>query len=209
MNQGARKFKELGYEMSLQLTQNVKFFEFRQDDPNHSLIDTPLLTGKQFGIETFNQRPIFSPTLEEIEKTNSMISDQPTIAIEAIYKSAQSWADGRAFQSIRDRFPNHRILWLSNEGAPKDKNVDDLLRFTRREAIMCLRACDIFFSVGSGFFCSSLALPSYSQPKKTVCLWTDDLYRYEKPLAKHQWHPDITWVHNHDELNQCLKSLQS
>lgn len=202
---GQKKLKELGYNRTIQITQNVKFFEFQQNNPQHSLADTPLSTGHQLEIPTFDQRPIFIPQDEELSRTTDMLSDKPTIGIEAIYKSAQSWADKRAFEMILDKYlPSHRILWLSNEGAPKHKNVDDLLRFSRREAIMCLRACDTFFSVGSGFFCTSLALPEIHQPKKIVCLWTDNLYHYEAPINKHKWHSNLTWIHNHNELKTVL-----
>lgn len=201
MGDGNAKLKSLGCNPVIQITQNVKFFEFRDRDPNHSLIDTPLLTGRQLGLPDFDQRPIFLPTKDELEKTDLMLSKQPTIAIESVYKSGQSWADRKVIKLILDKYiDTHRILWLSNEGAPIHHNVDDMLRFTRREVIACLRACDIFFSVGSGFFCATLALPSGFQPVKTVCLWKDELYRYEQPLAKHRWCKDLTWIHNRQEL---------
>lgn len=209
MGQGISRLYNLSCDPVFQITQNIKFFEFRKHDPKHSLIDTPLHTGRQLGLPDFDQRPIFIPTEFELAKTRSIKSDQPTIGIETVYKSAQSWAEQHAFQMILDQYlPTHRILWLSNEGAPKHEHVDDLLRFNRREVIMCLQACDIFFSVGSGFFCASMALPAAYQPKKIVCLWTDLLYRYEEPLNKHKWHPDIIWVHNHNELDRCLNKLQ-
>ena len=205
---GIAKLKEVGCNPVFQITQNVKFFEFRDaHEPNHSLIHTPLWTGRQLHCpQDFDNRPIFIPTDDECLKTQSMIQDKPTIAIESVYTSAQSWADKKAFDAIVARYHGtHRILWLSNEGAPKISAVDNMLRFSRRECIMCLRACDIFFSVGSGFFCSSLALSTTHQPKKIICLWTDDLYKYEEPLGQYKWHPDITWVHNHNELNECLR----
>lgn len=206
MNQGIPKLKSLGCSPVFQITQNVRFFEFRQQDPKHSLIDTPLHTGRKIGVDDFDQRPIFIPTATEIDKTNAMLQDRPTIAIESVYNSAQSWADSDAFKAIITKFDNYRILWLSNQNAPNHPNVDDLLRFSRREVIMCLRACDIFFSVGSGFFCASLALPKKWQPRKIICLWKDELYKYEGRLAQMAWHDDITWVHGRDELNQCLQN---
>lgn len=206
---GIPKLKEMGCDPVFQITQNVKFFEFRSTNPQHSLIDTPLFTGKQLGIHEFNQRPVFRPTASEISKANNVVSSRPTIGIESVFNSAQSWARQPAFDAILQQYlPTHRVLWLSNANAPKHENVDNLLRFSRREVIMCLRACDIFFSVGSGFFCAALALPAEFQPKKIVCLWTDNLYKYENPLNKHQWHPNITWVHNMTELTQCLQKLQ-
>ena len=209
MGYGAEKFRHLEYDQSFQITQNIKFFEFRESDPNHSLINTPLLTGHQLNCpQNFDNRPIFIPTVSELEKTQSIIQDRPTIAIESVFTSGQSWADKQAFDMIVSKYSStHRILWLSNHEAPKIQAVDDMLRFTRRECIMCLRACDIFFSVGSGFFCSSLALPTEHQPKKIVCLWIDDSYKYEGPLGEYKWHTDITWVHNKNELSECLTKL--
>jgi hypothetical protein len=205
---GINKMKVLGYETTYQITQNVKFFEFRESDPNHSLIETPLLTGLQIGLERFNNKPIYIPTENEISKTDNMASSRPTIAIESVFNSIQSWADAKAFEAIVNKFKDtNRILWLSNNNAPKIPSVDDLLRFNRRECIMCLRAAEIFFSVGSGFFCSSLALGREYQPKKIVCLWIDDMYKYEKELQKKNWHNDITWVHNHEELLQVLNNI--
>lgn len=205
---GIHRMNQLGYETTYQITQNVKFYEFRQSDPNHSLIETPLSTGSQIGLEYFNNRPIFIPTHNEISKTNSIINEKPTIAIESVFNSLQSWADSKAFEAIIDKFKDtHRILWLSNNNAPKIPSVDNLLRFSRRECIMCLRAADIFFSVGSGFFCSALALSKEYQPKKIICLWVDDMYKYEKELQRKNWYNNITWVHNHEELSDTLNKI--
>lgn len=206
---GVAKLKQLGYKRSFQITQNVKFFEFRDADPNHSLIHTPLLTGRQLNCPDFDNRPQIFLTPDEHRAGDRMKSGKPTIAIESVFKSAQSWADRKAIDMVVSKYCHtHRILWLSNEGAPQIPAVDDMLRFSRRQCIAALRAVDIFFSVGSGFFCSSLALNEIHQPKKIVCLWTDSLYRYEKPLAEYKWHPDITWVHNHNELSTCLNQLR-
>ena len=65
--------------------------------------------------------------------------------------------------------------------------------------IMCLRAADIFFSVGSGFFCAAMALEEQYQPVKIVCLWEDSLYRYKDKINAAKWHKDIMWV---DDINQ-------
>lgn len=207
MGEGPAALARLGYQRSFQLTQNIKFFEFRQTDPQHSLIDTPLRTGQEIGIPNFNQKPVFLPTASEITNTNSIVQDTPTIAIESIAKSGQSWADQAAVDAILTKFPNHRILWLSNVGAPALPQVNNMLSYSRREVIMCLRAADIFFSVGSGFFCSSMALPTEWQPKRIVCLWIDEFYKYERRLAELMLHQSITWVHNHQELNECLTTL--
>jgi len=204
---GVSRLRSMGCNPVFQITQNVKFLQFKQIDNNHSLINTPLMTGKELGIENFDNRPLLFPTDQEIRNTDNIISNTPTIAIENVYNSGQSWADETAFNMILDKYSKtHRILWLSNSKIPNYPNIDDLSRFSRRECIMCLRASDIFFSVGSGFFCSSLSLPKIYQPKKIVCLWIDDFYKYEEPLSKYNWHDSITWVHNHDELKNYLNS---
>lgn len=200
MGEGIPKLQQMGYQAH-QITQNIKFFEFKQSDPEHSLIDTPLATGRQMGLEPFNQRPIFAPTLEEHLAVSSLVTGEPTIAIESEYRSGQSWATPEDFELIL----NHhacRILWLSNKGAPS--HVDNMLRYTRRQVILSLQACDTFYSVGSGFFCACLALPSHLQPKKIVCLWDDTLYKYERRLNELKWHPQLVWVHNRQELEACL-----
>jgi hypothetical protein len=208
MHHGAKRMKQLGYKTTHQITQNVKFYEFKQRNNNHSLIDTPLWTGAELGLKPFDQRPIFIPTVEEVNAGTEICSDpRPTIAIESVYKSAQSWANKKAINSIVEQFKGHRILWLSNEGAPDLPNVDNLLRYSRRSIIMGLQCCEIFFSVGSGFFCASMALPPALQPQKIICLWSDSLYHYDEPITANGWHEDIVWVHNKWELEECLKSL--
>jgi len=207
MNHGVRLLRQQGYQHVYQITQNVKFFEFRQHDNHHSLIDTPALTGKQIGVE-FDPRPLFAASPKELAAASSL-PDVPTIAIESVYKSAQSWAQRNHVMEIVEKFKStHRILWLSNEGCPNAPNIDNMLRFSRRECIMCLQKCSYFFSVGSGFFCASLALPKECQPKHIVCLWTDDLYRYEGRLSEFKWHPQITWIHNARDLTTALQIIR-
>lgn len=205
MGDGTKALRQHGCTETHQITQNVKFFEFKQRDGEHSLIDTPLWTGRELGLPDFDQRPIFNPTSAERSAIRTILTGEPTIAIESEYRSGQSWATIADIKAISDKFANRRILWLSNKDAPP--YVDDMLRFTRRQAILALQACDVFFSVGSGFFCSALALPESLQPRKIVCLWDDSMYKYERRLAELQWHKNITWVHNKAELEQCLSTL--
>lgn len=204
MHHGMKWLRENGYKHAYQITQNVKFFEFRQHDNRHSLVDTPTLTGKQIGVQ-FDPRPLFAASGREHSAAKTLPDDKPIIAIESVYTSAQSWAQPAHIMQIVDKFKDtHRILWLSNSGCPKINGVDDMLRFSRRECIMCLSRCRYFFSVGSGFFCATLALPREFQPKNTVCLWTDELYRYEGRLTETKWNPQITWVHGPQQLNEVL-----
>lgn len=205
MGDGERVLRQHGCKVTYQITQNVKFFEFKQHDSEHSLIDTPLLTGRQIGLADFDQRPIFMPTDAELKAVQPLLTGQKTIAVESEYRSGQSWATADDFNRIREKFKDYRILWLSNKDAPPE--ADNMLRFTRRQVILALQACDIFFSVGSGFFCSSLALPTHLQPKRIVCLWDDTLYKYERRITESRWHNNIQWVHNQPELDQCLTGL--
>jgi hypothetical protein len=222
LNVGLKNLREIGCEHTYQITQNVKFYEFTQKNPYHSLIDTPLLTGRQIGLPDFDQRPIFLPTDTELEKVKYFKSDRfimnksfgaPLVAVESVYNSIQSWATkkdiGDLVNAIRQKATNHKphVLWLSNTGAPAQGYVEDMLEFSRRECICSLQFCDTFISVGSGFFCACLALPKEMQPKRIICLWKDELYKYEAPLKKHQWHPNITWVHNRQELQTCIDQL--
>lgn len=208
INEGQKALHAKGYDKVFQITQNSLFFEYKQQDPNHSLIDTPTKRGKELGV-TFDPKPLFKPTDKELEIVKKFKSDIPTIAIESVYKSAQSWAQKEDIGYIVGKHLGDsqevRILWLSNEGAPRHPQINNMLQYSRRECIMALSACDTFFSVGSGFFCASLALAKELQPKKIVCLWKDDLYRYENRLSKTDWHGDITWVHNRQELAKHLK----
>lgn len=208
MGYGVIRLRNLGYKHVFQITQNAKFPHYKTIDPEHSLIDTPLWVGRELGLPDFDQRPMFFPTQEEIDKTNSILTDQPTIAIESVARSGQSWIEWDDIKLIIEKYKDtHRILWLSNENAPNLPCVDNLLRFSRREVIMCLRAADIFFSVGSGFFCSSLALPQEWQPKKIVCLWRDMMYKYVNRLNELKWHKDLTWVQRKEELPKILSAM--
>lgn len=209
LHEGVTKLQQLGYGKVIQITQNVKFHEFIERHSDHSLIDTPLWTGRQLGLPDFNQKPIFLPTPQE-EAISIELGDQlakPTIAIECIAKSSQSWADSDAINTIVEKYVGtHTILWLSNQGAPQHQNVHDLLQYSRRQILTLLRHCQIFFSVGSGFFCGMLSLPPEHQPRKTVCLWIDEFYKYEKRLNELKW-ADIIWVHNHHELKAAIDGL--
>jgi len=209
MNAGIKRLEQLGFHPVYQITQQPLFARFKTTiKGNHSLIDTPLWAGRELGLPDFDQRPIFFPFDEEIEKTNSIIKDEPTIAIECEARSGQSWANAKDIQMIIDKYKDtHRILWLSNKDAPDLPCVDDLLRFSRREVIMCLRAADVFFSVGSGFFCASLALPKKWQPKKIVCLFQDHHFKYIDRLNELRWHDDLNWATQQFQLQKILNAI--
>lgn len=206
MNHGVEALRQRGFRRIYQITPNIKFFEFRERDPSHSLIDTALWTGRELGLPNFDQRPVLIPTEREANVHIELNDPRPTIAVESVYKSGQSWADQHALQLILDKYlQSHRVFWLSNSGAPTHPNVDNLLRYTRREIIMSLRHVETFFSVGSGFFCGCLALPTELQPRRVVCLWRDEFYRYEARLAALNWHTNLIWIHNHDDLKAMLE----
>ncbi len=206
MHEGETKLKTLGCDTIYQITQNIWFFKFREHDNNHSLIDTPMRVAKEFGLELENQRPIFIPSSKEFNKfANYQFPEQPIIAIESHYTSGQSWANNQHIANIINRYnKTHKIIWLSNTEPPNDPAIINLEGWTRRELILTLKYAEIFFSTGSGFFCASLALDEYNQPEKTVCLWIDDLYRYEQRLNELQWDKRITWLHNEQELQKYL-----
>lgn len=205
LNHGRSALRKLGCTETHQVTQNVKFLEFSSADPQHSLVDTPLYVGRQLGLPDFDQRPIFLPTAAELTVGARYDDGLPNIAIESVFTSAQSWAGKAAFDLIVDAYKDsHRICWLSNSGAPQTRYMDDMLRWTRREAITALQHCQTMFSVGSGFFCSALALPKHRQPKRIVCMWIDNVYRYERRIDALQWHDNLVWVHNLQELEAAL-----
>lgn len=208
MGYGVLWFKRNGYKNVFQITQNAKFPHYKTIDQEHSLIDTPTWVGRELGFPEFDPKPIFIPTQQEIDNTESLLTPEPTIAIESEARSGQSWAESDDINQIIDKYKDtHRILWLSNTQAPECSKIDGLKRFSRREVIMCLRAADMFFSVGSGFFCSALALEKQYQPKKIICLWRDQMYKYKGRLAELQWHKDITWIDDKWQLNQYLKEV--
>lgn len=196
MYQGEEKLAAAGYPERLQITQNIKFFEFRQHDGNHSLIDTARQTGLELGLR-FDHRPQIKLTYREL---STPLPNGKIIAVESVYKSGQSWATKEAFKKIVHRHRGDTILWLSNEGAPPGTHA--MLDRSRRELIGCLPRCDRFYSVGSGFFCASLV--EGLAPRETVCLWIDDFYKYETPIADQGWNPAIRWVHNMAELEAAL-----
>lgn len=202
MHHGFQRLSQLGYSQIFQITQNEKFFEFREHDHTHSLIDTALCTGFQLGVH-FDHRPLFIPTSQEVIAHQSLPIVKPLIAIESVYKSGQSWADTQAFAMIMNKYQHtHQILWLSHGEIPQNAAIIPTTHLSRRELICCLHRCERFFSVGSGFFCACLALEA--QPPEVICLWIDDFYRYESRLAELQWHKNIKWAHNPNELRELL-----
>jgi hypothetical protein len=210
MHGGVEAARTHGYQQYFQLTQNVHFFDFKSGDPNHSLVNTPRGVAQLHGLELPDRRPQIFLTAEELA-TRSLYHDGiRSVAIEAVFKSGQSWADAACFQKIVDRFANtHRILWLSPEvpapAFPRTAvGLDDMKRWTRRQCIAALSTADVFFSVGSGFFCASLALPQELRPPRSVCLWRDELYKEEDPINQEGWLPNLTWVHDHAELDAAL-----
>lgn len=205
LTQGLKKLGEMGYERVEQITPHHHFPIFKDRDPSFCLIDTHLRVGRLLGCADFDQRPIFTPTNDEEAAVSQYSSDKPLIAIESIANSGQSWCDKKAVDMIINRHRNtHRILWCSNQHAPNLPFVDDCLRYTRRQIICLLRKVEIFYTTGSGFFCASMALPHNARPNKIVCLWIDDVYKYEHRLSQLGWHPNIVWVHNHQELQASL-----
>jgi hypothetical protein len=179
-----------------QVTPNVHFPRFKERDPEFSLIDCARETGRAYGLN-FDQRPIIR--LTDAEK---LIWPKPYIMVESHHKSGQSWANRDHFLPVVEKYRHtHDVLWLSLDGPPL--GARGMGECSRRQLISLLGGADAFFSVGSGFFCASLALP---KPPKTICLWIDDYYKYERRLAELRWNPDLYWMHNEAELTQWLRS---
>lgn len=198
------------YDQVFQITQSAKFYHYKTLDPEHSLIDTPLYIGRELGIPDFDQRPIFLPTEDELNNTTEVITNEPTIAIESEARSGQSWATFDDIMQIVEAFKDtHRILWLSNRDAPEIPSVDNLLRFTRREALACLRDVDTFFCVGSGLFCASLGMPENMRPKRTVILWRDIMYKYKNRLNELGWVEDLTWVDYKEQISDVIRNVKA
>lgn len=197
LHDGMARFKK--YKYSYQITPNVYFPGFKAENANHSLIDTAAEIARRLGIGEIDQRPVFIPTSQELDV--KIGGHKPRIAVECHYKSGQSWANKYSFDLIIEKYVNtHEILWLSNQDARS--YTHPLTHLTRRQIIPLLSTCEIFFSVGSGFFCASLALEV--PPQRIVCLWIDEFYRYEQRLAELGWHKNIVWVHNMEELRGAL-----
>lgn len=207
---GIRHFESHSYDRIYQLTPQVRFEACKSKDPEFSLIDSAKHACSEYGIEIGDQRPIFNPTTAELRRSTeyaSLLHGRPCIAIESYAKSGQSWADQRAIDSIIEAHKStHQILWLSNVPAPDVLHLHALKEFSRREIIMLLRCCEKFFSVGSGFFCASMALPTLWQPREIITLWIDHYYKYERRLAELKWHDKMVWLHDHIELDAYLKN---
>lgn len=170
---------------------------YRSKNGKFSLIDMQAELARTLGIQLLDQRPIFMPTEFESRIAQQYTSDKPLLAIESVYFSTQSWSNKATTHSIVNHYANtHNIIWLSNQDAIQHPAVDDCMRFSRRELITILNKCDLFYNVGSGFFCASLALDP--GPTSTISIWNDK-FNCEKRLAQLGWH-NITWVHNQSEL---------
>ncbi len=204
---GIRHFHDNQYNLAFQLTPYAKFNQYKAEDPNFSLIDCSKRMASELGIEVADQRPLIY--LSEAEKTTAaefigrLTPGKPIIAIESQAKSGQSWADADAVRKIVDRWRDKaHILWLSN--TPAFDGTLGLVNYTRRQIIAMLPRFDHFYSVGSGFFCASLA--SGLKPKHTTVMWIDGVYRYIGRIAELGWHHDITWAQNVVELESALHS---
>jgi hypothetical protein len=202
MGSGERVLKGLGYQYTHQITPNVWFPKIKERHPNHSLIDTPSVVAQELGYPAFDPRPVFRPTGTEAASVK-LLPPAPLIAIESVYNSQHSWAKQEDFLAIVSHYRHsHRIIWLSHQDQPNDPSIYPLPQLRRRDLIMCLQRVETFFCVGSGFFCGTLALPKGLQPRKTVCLWVDETYRYKERLAQLKWNENICWVDDRQQLHR-------
>lgn len=191
----------MGCDRVVDCTPYLHFDALHRDNNRFSLVDThKVVWEREFGPIEYDPRPDFRLTAEEAATVQAYSDKQGLVAIESVAFSGQSWADKRALDMILARHLNDRVLWLSNQDAPSLSNVDNLLRYSRREVIGLIELCAVFYTTGSGFFCSSLALPR--RPSRTVCLWRDHYYRYEEKFEQLGW--EVQWVHDHSELTTAL-----
>jgi hypothetical protein len=175
MGEGPTILAKHGIHTCYQLTQNIKFHEYRASDPNHSLAETPTRVGREIGVE-IEPKPIFIPSNDELEIRNQF--DRNTVAIESEYRSGQSWTNISTFNKILDKFRDRQIIWMSNSNYPNRPNINIMAGYTRRQVVLAASACDTFISVGSGLFCSTIGLPRELQPRNIVCLM-NDYYKYK------------------------------
>ena len=202
---GEKVLIDLEYQKFIQITPNHYFQKFKDADPNHSLIDTIKTIGDEIACPITDQRPVFIPTTHEFNKCAAFdFGMDDYIAIESEYLSGQSWATSEHINRIVEKYEKtHKIIWLSNTQPPDSPAICDMSDWSRRELILMLNYVDKFFSVGSGFFCASLAL-SVSRKINTVCLWIDDYYRYIGRIKELGWNDNITWLLNPQELDDYL-----
>ena len=187
----------------LDVTPYNYFWHYKAHNNEFSLIDTIKERAKTIGIELKDQRPIFIPTDKEIETGYKyhQQSTKPILAIESVHYSHESWWNLEATKIIVDHYiSKYNIIWLSNSDAPA--SVDNGLRFSRRELLCILNHSNLFYTSGSGFYTAALAINTGTA--KTICLWIDETYKYEKKINGLGWRP-TTWVHNIAELERTLE----
>jgi hypothetical protein len=151
----------------------------------------------------FNRRPPSESTHEESLFAQQFVQglERPLLALEAVYNSGQSWVKDDDIRRIVDHYGcRYSILWLSHTGRPDRSEVLDCRVYTRRQLITLLQYCDLFYNVGSGFFCASMAFPKLKA--RNVCMWIDDYYRYEKRFR--ELGLETEWAHNRAELDRSL-----
>jgi hypothetical protein len=197
------------YEKVLNITPNYWFLRQVEDIPSVSLLDTYAYQSCVYNdsehntprqeinrnSNLFGKKPSIHLTDEEL--TSSEKYKNVKIAIETEYKSGQSWAQTEDFLEISKQFNGEQVLWLSRSEPFLQNTVG--YGESRRVLIAALRNIDTFISVGSGFFCASMALDM--QPKKIICLWLDHYYKYAGNIEKYGWHNQIKWVGSRSELN--------
>ena len=197
LGDGENALLKLGYDKCFQITPDVKFFEFRAQNNQHSLVDTPLLTGTQLGCTPFDQRPVFAPTPEEIEKTSMYLCDRPMIAFDSAAE-IDSQTEANVLRSIIESHVNsHIVLWPGETPPFKSDSIFLINDLTPREQILVTRMCTCVYTTGRDFTFACLSLPSKYQPKKVICLWHDEIYNCRNRILQSCWHQDISW------LNQC------
>lgn len=200
------------YEKVINITPNYWFLRQTEDIPSVSLIDTYAYQSCVYNNSDHNatrnpinrNSPLFGAKpeiyLSDEELARSEKYANVKIAIETEYKSGQSWATPTDFINIANKFKGEQILWLSKTEPYIPNTIGH--GESRRTLIACLRNIDTFISVGSGFFCASMALAT--PPKNIKCLWVDHYYKYVGMIEKYGWHNSIEWIsdRNHELLGE-------
>lgn len=181
-----------------QITPQFYFNKFKQEDPNHSLLNTITTIGHQYCDVNIDPRPkiYLSRNERDIAAQYCRRLHGPIVAIEAEYLSSQSWTQDEDFEYLIKQHPHYNFLWLSlrppRQKFPNLRHV--ATKYSRRECIAMLNYVQLFVSVGSGLFCASLTADV--NPPITQVLWIDQVYKYKDIINKSGWSSNISWIDN-------------
>lgn len=192
-----------------QITPQYYFERFKQQDPNHSLACTAMAIGREYGVDIDPRPKIYLSPIEikAAENYFEKFKDKgrKIVAVESEHLSCQSWTNDNDFEAMVTGNPDCFFLWLSLRRPVFDApNMHVVAKdLDRRGCIALLNYVDLFVSVGSGFFCSSLS--ASVNPPKTWALWIDTLYKYKDTINATDWTSDLTWIESREEWQKFLQ----